>query len=224
MSLGVSTYAGIAMGGVNKLFRKLPAAICRGEGGLIRCWLFIVWHLKTIIRSWTLPLHISVSYHTILISHCSHITLHELALQAYEYFARSFYVTLSCTSLLPPPCLPFDLFPLHSQLPLGMEKDNPLKRPFRVIIAGGGMAGLALANALQHSQVDYVMLERRSDIAPQLGASIGLGPTGFRILDQLGAGDKLSQLIEPLAWMGNRRANGDDLAPLHDCFQLIHKR
>lgn len=53
---------------------------------------------------------------------------------------------------------------------------------FRVIIAGGGIAGLTLANALQLANIDYVLLEGRNVIAPQVGASIGIGPSGARIL------------------------------------------
>ncbi|KAF4416113.1 FAD/NAD(P)-binding domain-containing protein [Fusarium austroafricanum] len=52
---------------------------------------------------------------------------------------------------------------------------------FRVIIAGGGVAGLTLANALEHAGINYVLLERRDTIAPQVGASIGIGPNGCRV-------------------------------------------
>ncbi|KAI5456632.1 hypothetical protein BGZ63DRAFT_434688 [Mariannaea sp. PMI_226] len=56
----------------------------------------------------------------------------------------------------------------------------------RVIIAGGGIAGLALANMLEKANIDYILLEAYSQIAPQVGASIALHPNGLRILDQLG--------------------------------------
>ncbi|KAF4334853.1 FAD binding domain protein [Fusarium beomiforme] len=57
---------------------------------------------------------------------------------------------------------------------------------FKVIIAGGGIAGLALANMLEQFDLDYILLEAHSDIAPPVGASIGMFPNGLRILDQLG--------------------------------------
>ena len=112
---------------------------------------------------------------------------------------------------------------------MAMESENdpsPFKPPkFRVIIAGGGMAGLTLANALQHSKhIDYILLERRSDIAPQLGASIGIGPAGWRILDQIGSANKLFNFIEPLIWIGNHGKKGEDITPIQDGFQLLHKR
>ena len=55
-----------------------------------------------------------------------------------------------------------------------------------VVIVGGGIAGLFLANALEQQEISYVLLESGKDIAPQLGASIGLLPHGFRLLDQIG--------------------------------------
>ncbi|KAK1675242.1 hypothetical protein BDP55DRAFT_715840 [Colletotrichum godetiae] len=57
---------------------------------------------------------------------------------------------------------------------------------FKIVIVGGSVAGLALANMLEKFNIDYVVLEAYPEIAPQVGASIGLLPNGLRILDQLG--------------------------------------
>ncbi|KAK7413086.1 hypothetical protein QQX98_008034 [Neonectria punicea] len=57
---------------------------------------------------------------------------------------------------------------------------------FKIVIAGGGIAGLVLANMLEKFDLDYVLLESHSEIAPPVGASIGMFPNGLRILDQLG--------------------------------------
>ncbi|KAI0126995.1 hypothetical protein BJ170DRAFT_695384 [Xylariales sp. AK1849] len=62
---------------------------------------------------------------------------------------------------------------------------------FKVSIAGGGGAGLTLANMLEKFNIDYILLEAYKDIAPQVGASIGLLPNGLRILDQLGCYEEL---------------------------------
>jgi monoamine oxidase len=35
---------------------------------------------------------------------------------------------------------------------------------FRVIIVGGGIGGLTLANCLQHANIDFVLLESREEI------------------------------------------------------------
>ncbi|KAM5350140.1 hypothetical protein ACJ41O_006645 [Fusarium nematophilum] len=57
---------------------------------------------------------------------------------------------------------------------------------FKVVIVGGSVTGLSVANMLEKFDIDYVLLEAYPHIAPQIGASLGLLPNGFRILDQLG--------------------------------------
>ena len=69
---------------------------------------------------------------------------------------------------------------------------------FKVVIAGGSITGLALANMLQLHNIDFIVLEAYSDIAPQVGASIGMLPHGNRILDQLGLFQKIIALCPPL--------------------------
>jgi monoamine oxidase len=99
------------------------------------------------------------------------------------------------------------------------------QRPrFRVLIAGGGIAGLTLVNALQHAGIDYLLFEARSKIAPQLGASIGLGPNGSRILDQLGCYDEIMKLTDPIDYTGSHRPNGDYIRPKTDAFRLVQAR
>ena len=57
---------------------------------------------------------------------------------------------------------------------------------FQVIIVGGGVGGLTLANSLEKAKVDYILLESKNEVAPVVGASIALAPNGNRVLDQLG--------------------------------------
>ena len=75
------------------------------------------------------------------------------------------------------------------------------KTPFKVVIAGGGIAGLTLANSLSQANIDYVLLEARDEIAPQVGASIGIFAQGGRILDQMGMYDDILNLIEPIEYV-----------------------
>ncbi|KAK2686277.1 hypothetical protein QWA68_014854 [Fusarium oxysporum] len=65
-----------------------------------------------------------------------------------------------------------------------------------VIIAGGGVTGLALANMLERVGINYVLLESRNEIAPQIGASIGLQANGLRILDQLDCAKDILSLFD----------------------------
>jgi 2-polyprenyl-6-methoxyphenol hydroxylase-like FAD-dependent oxidoreductase len=96
------------------------------------------------------------------------------------------------------------------------------KSSFKVIIAGGGIAGLTLANSLSQAHIDYILLEARDEIAPQVGASIGIFAQGGRILDQLGAYDDIFKLIEPIEYMNQwHRGNAVNRT---DAPQLIKAR
>ncbi|KAL6415594.1 FAD binding domain-containing protein [Ilyonectria robusta] len=81
---------------------------------------------------------------------------------------------------------------------------------FTVLIAGGSIAGLTLANMLELVGIDYIILEAYPEIAPQVGASIGLVPNGCRVLDQIGVYDQIRDLIkEPLFQMSLRNSDGN---------------
>ncbi|KAH8719235.1 FAD binding domain protein [Phaeosphaeriaceae sp. PMI808] len=96
-------------------------------------------------------------------------------------------------------------------------------RPFRVIIGGGGIAGLTLANSLEKAGIDYTLLEARDTISPRFGASIGFTPNGCRILDQLGCFTHLEEKTVPLNNHFNRYSNGN-LIYASDGFPLTGKR
>lgn len=87
--------------------------------------------------------------------------------------------------------------------------ENSSEKDFKVIIVGGGIAGLTLANSLERARIDYVLLERRWEIAPQVGASIGFLPNGCRIADQLGVYEEIrSHTVLPkgdVIWVDNGR-------------------
>ncbi|KAH7016712.1 hypothetical protein EDB80DRAFT_826985 [Ilyonectria destructans] len=82
-----------------------------------------------------------------------------------------------------------------------------------VIIVGGSVSGLSLANMLEKAGIRFVLLEANDDIAPQVGASIGLQPNGLRILDQLGCADKVLSLVDtPLQDIFVRVSDGSTIA------------
>ena len=66
---------------------------------------------------------------------------------------------------------------------------------FKVIIVGGGICGLALANCLQHANIDFVVLESREQIGLHPGAGVSIEPPGARILDQLGVYAELEKYL-----------------------------
>ncbi|KAH0158644.1 FAD/NAD(P)-binding domain-containing protein, partial [Aureobasidium melanogenum] len=94
----------------------------------------------------------------------------------------------------------------------------------KVIIVGGGIAGLTLANALEQAHIDYVLLERRKEIAPQVGASIGMLANGCRILDQLGCAKPLYECVEPVLWAHDRDEHGRPLVKASNVSQLMKAR
>nr|A0A455LLV4.1 RecName: Full=FAD-dependent monooxygenase ntnA; AltName: Full=Nectripenoid biosynthesis cluster protein A [Nectria sp. (in: ascomycete fungi)]AYO60864.1 FAD-dependent monooxygenase NtnA [Nectria sp. (in: ascomycete fungi)] len=70
--------------------------------------------------------------------------------------------------------------------------------PFKVLIIGGGVAGLTLAIMLEAYGFDYELLEKHSDVAPKLGAGVGLTPNGARILDQIGVWEMMCERSSPV--------------------------
>ncbi|KAL0573426.1 hypothetical protein V5O48_008520 [Marasmius crinis-equi] len=67
---------------------------------------------------------------------------------------------------------------------------------FRVLIVGGSIAGLTLANILERVGIDFLLLESYREWAPDVGASIAMFPYGLRILDQLGCCTPIRDLVE----------------------------
>ena len=98
-----------------------------------------------------------------------------------------------------------------TQVPKHLDPASPqfhTMAPFRVIIVGGSIAGLALANMLEQYDVDYVLLEKYPTIAPQVGAGFAIQPNGARILQQLGCYKPLEAANEPVNSLSNVSYDG----------------
>lgn len=104
------------------------------------------------------------------------------------------------------------------------EENMGAKGDFRVVIGGGSITGLALANMLQLYDIDYVVLEGYSNIAPQVGASIGMLPHGNRILDQLGLYQKILELCPPLDSFHFRDKTGKVICEFRGMNHSMHER
>lgn len=70
---------------------------------------------------------------------------------------------------------------------------------FKIIIAGGGPVGLTAAIALAKAGIDFVLLERRSQIIIDTGSNLVMLPNGMRALYQLGLGDSLDKVSSALS-------------------------
>lgn len=96
---------------------------------------------------------------------------------------------------------------------------------FKVLIAGGGIAGIAFANFLERLGIDYVLLEGYKAMAPQVGASIGIAPNGFRVLDQVGLYEPIRKCIDrPLSEVAIYTPEGKLAMKAEDCGNNMTKR
>src|ERR687883_423682 len=62
------------------------------------------------------------------------------------------------------------------------------KAPLPIIIAGGGIGGLATAVGLAQKGINSIVLEKAPALG-EIGAGIQLGPNAFHSFDYLGVGD-----------------------------------
>ncbi|KAJ6013518.1 hypothetical protein N7540_008109 [Penicillium herquei] len=87
-------------------------------------------------------------------------------------------------------------------------------QPFKVIISGGGVAGLSLALMLEKVGLDYVLLEAYSEIVSnKSGTGIVMLPNGNRILDQLGCYESLLHLAgNAIETVSFKDPNGEPLS------------
>ncbi|KAI9655144.1 MAG: hypothetical protein M1821_005627 [Bathelium mastoideum] len=105
----------------------------------------------------------------------------------------------------------------------------PEQQPCKVIIVGGSIAGLSLANMLERVGIDFVVLEAYKEIAPQVGASITIWPHFARILDQIGCWSNHGHLHVPISVKGIDKLTsfwkGDSLRALVDeyCNQAFYR-
>ena len=83
-----------------------------------------------------------------------------------------------------------------------------MSEDFKVIIIGGSVAGLTLAHCLDKLGISFEVLEKRDEISPQVGASLGILPNGALILDQLGLFDAVEEEIDPIKFTRIRFPDG----------------
>lgn len=101
-----------------------------------------------------------------------------------------------------------------------MATDSP--RPFKVIISGGSIAGLMLANALERANIDFEVLEKR-EVAPQLGQSILNLPCTNLVFEQIGIDAAINEVAVPID-MREHWENGEKLFCASEELILLRKQ
>jgi salicylate hydroxylase len=85
----------------------------------------------------------------------------------------------------------------------------------RVLISGGGIAGLATALALLQRGIDVQVYERSAD-PPEVGAGLQLSPNGSRVLISLGLGPAMERVAWHTAGKEIRLWNTGQTWPMED--------
>jgi salicylate hydroxylase len=74
-----------------------------------------------------------------------------------------------------------------------------------VLIAGGGIGGLATAVSLARKGIHSIVLERNPGFQ-EIGAGIQLGPNALAVLDRIGAGARVRERLIPVGYLEIRDA------------------
>lgn len=65
--------------------------------------------------------------------------------------------------------------------------------PSKVIVSGGGLGGLSVANTLQQVGMDVSVYERAAELK-EMGAGIVLAANAMKALDKLGIGEQVRRI------------------------------
>src|SRR4051794_15693174 len=100
---------------------------------------------------------------------------------------------------------------------------------FMAIAVGGSPVGLTAAHSLSRANLDFVVLERRSNVVEDAGSNLVLLPIGLRVLGQLGLLPTIESLSSPMSRFKRIDHSGRDLGDTmwftyfkENCVQKYH--
>src|SRR5439155_19012021 len=82
-----------------------------------------------------------------------------------------------------------------------------------VLVAGGGIAGLAAAAGLRRAGVPVVVFERSRELLA-IGGAIQIWANGMRALDELGLADRIREVAMPIEVQSFRSWRGAELVAI----------
>ncbi len=97
-----------------------------------------------------------------------------------------------------------------------MEKEQQIstqRKPFKVIVVGGGLVAITAAHILSRANIDFVILEQHDDITPWAGSLLAMWPATYRMFNQLGIQDLMLPILSKLG--DYHTINADDGSFLH---------
>ncbi|KAI0156541.1 FAD/NAD(P)-binding domain-containing protein [Xylariaceae sp. FL1272] len=86
------------------------------------------------------------------------------------------------------------------------------ENPFRVIVVGGGPIGLILGHILTAAKIDFIILERNTEIVQHRGTAIILNPPTVRLFHQLGLYEKWKDFGTQLTGKTEMLSDGQPLS------------
>ena len=114
-------------------------------------------------------------------------------------------------------------YDIENNLHPSSNMNDQVRKPFRVVVVGGGVTGLTASHALQKADIDHVVLERSGNAAPSLGTSIAIYPHGCRLLEQFGCLEACEATTAPYKRMVNRMPDGKIVAN-NDLWKVVREK
>lgn len=94
------------------------------------------------------------------------------------------------------------LQPLAPSFPLQKSKRYMTSTDLKVLIVGGGIAGLTLAVLLEKASIDFQVYERAAVVRP-LGSVVAIGPNVLALIEQIGLLDQFATAAKVSGFVTN---------------------
>ena len=98
------------------------------------------------------------------------------------------------------------------------------EKPFRVVIAGGGLIGLTAAHIFLKLGIDFIVLEKASTVISPYGTIMGIWPQTFHVFNQLGLKEEYQKVLEHLNQAITLSTRGAQVISIDETFAAWEKK